>query len=426
MCTFKTSKKLLWALKLQYCFHNLKFDLQFILIRLLKPIQLPLLLSGNRNRSTVRKRTSSVCRRNSESCSNYDINRSQTSLHKAMSRRQLSLTSEPDSNEICKFNCVIIEFRPPSSSLLISVTSVKSVVAPVKSRNLLLQFHAEYTSITDELESVCHMLASPTSSSGPEKTKNLNEMTNREFAELIEKQHLRECEDNDYIMLKRLLVARESLDETDDSFEALSMDMTQKRILKRDIAIELPVTPSKSNTHSLGAGDENEQHRDTVPFNRNQSADRAYTRFNSSQNFLNPTANTVDPKMIRKSVDSLQKNSSTDTEYSMQPYKVIKQSSNETNTSMTGSFNVENSSFTNETDMDTTLNQTVIENVVKPEVKAVLEASAVNRGAAFLRKQFSTEKSHRIDSEPAQPFSSNQELIEEDAAEKGDGENSRK
>lgn len=43
-------------------------------------------------------------RRNSESCSNYDLNRSQTSLNAAlaMSRRQLSLTqSEPDSgNEL--------------------------------------------------------------------------------------------------------------------------------------------------------------------------------------------------------------------------------------------------------------------------------------------------------------------------------------
>lgn len=39
-------------------------------------------------------------RRNSECCSNYDLNRSQTSLNAvlAMSRRQLSLTqSEPDS-----------------------------------------------------------------------------------------------------------------------------------------------------------------------------------------------------------------------------------------------------------------------------------------------------------------------------------------
>lgn len=48
----------------------------------------------------IRRR--SMCRRNSESCSNYDINRSQTSLNaaSAFSRRQLSLTqSEPDETE---------------------------------------------------------------------------------------------------------------------------------------------------------------------------------------------------------------------------------------------------------------------------------------------------------------------------------------
>lgn len=57
----------------------------------------------------IRRR--SMCRRNSESCSNYDINRSQTSLNAAgaMSRRQLSLThSEPDSgNE--QGRCLFLE-----------------------------------------------------------------------------------------------------------------------------------------------------------------------------------------------------------------------------------------------------------------------------------------------------------------------------
>lgn len=50
----------------------------------------------------LRRRTSSMCRRNSESCSNYDVNRSHTSLHKSQSRRQLSAASEPDSLELRK------------------------------------------------------------------------------------------------------------------------------------------------------------------------------------------------------------------------------------------------------------------------------------------------------------------------------------
>lgn len=42
---------------------------------------------------------------------------------------------------------------------------ILAVTRPVaRGRQLLLQIHAEYTSITDELESVCHMITSPTSS----------------------------------------------------------------------------------------------------------------------------------------------------------------------------------------------------------------------------------------------------------------------
>lgn len=47
---------------------------------------------------------------------------------------------------------------------------------------------------------------------------------------------------------------------------------------------------------------------------------------------------------FKKSSESLRKNSSSDTEYSLHPYKVVKQSSNETSTSLTGSFNVDHSS----------------------------------------------------------------------------------
>lgn len=48
---------------------------------------------------------------------------------------------------------------------LVSISGQPKPVISVKpNRNLLLQIHAEYTSITDELESVCHMIASPTTS----------------------------------------------------------------------------------------------------------------------------------------------------------------------------------------------------------------------------------------------------------------------
>lgn len=75
----------------------------------------------------------------------------------------------------------------------------------------------------------------------------------------------------------------------------------------------------------------------------------------------------------KKSNESLHKNSSTDTEYSAQPYKFVKQSSNETSTSLTGSFNVDQASIgagavgsdpplDNTDTSESALNRTVIEN----------------------------------------------------------------
>lgn len=65
----------------------------------------------------------------------------------------------------------------------------------------------------------------------------------------------------------------------------------------------------------------------------------------ASQNYCYLVPSTFESTELRfkKSLESLQKNSSSDTEYSVQPYRVIKQSSNETNTSLTGSFNIDQS-----------------------------------------------------------------------------------
>lgn len=71
------------------------------------------------------------------------------------------------------------------------------------------------------------------------------------------------------------------------------------------------------------------------------------------------------PRPYKNSMESLRKNSSTDTEYSLQPYKVIKQGSNET-ASLTGSFNVDQTTATSfatdiSFDIDVSPNTTVIE-----------------------------------------------------------------
>lgn len=233
-------------------------------------------------------------------------------------------------------------------------------------RNMLIQFHTEYTSITDELENVCHMIASPTVSlrDSNDKPKNYNELTRAEMAALQEHEHLKECEENDYMMLSNLIHNRASGNE--DSFEGSSpQDNTNRRMLRRETAIELPITPSKSNQTGIG---DSAADKDEFPYpninSRNLSADQGLNRKMATVNYLIPSMSDPQPKLYQKSCDSLQKNSSTDTEYSMLPYKVIKQSSNETNTSLTGSFNVENASFNLDLSMDTenSPNVTVIEN----------------------------------------------------------------
>ncbi|XP_052873774.1 transient receptor potential cation channel trpm [Anopheles cruzii] len=302
-------------------------------------------------------------RRNSESASGggIDINKSQTSLYQlSFAKRQHSVTqSEPDSgNE-----------QPP----------IQRTVP--KGRHLLLQIHTEYTSITDELESVCHMIASPTSSLREDRKKNVNELTNPEFAAMIEKKHLKECEDSDYMMMEKLLQTRCSVDDSDDFFDdSVADEHGPRKMLRRETAIELPVTPSKSNIVSLADSSQgNEDYalkheRSQVPSNRNsmrcdsKNSPLSLSSQNSPRNsqympatYLNPSSFDAANRAYKKSCESLQKNSSTDTEYSLQPYRFIKQSSNETNSS----FNIDNSSLTNDPSIDgeTSLNSTVIEMV---------------------------------------------------------------
>ncbi|XP_058178752.1 transient receptor potential cation channel trpm [Anopheles ziemanni] len=351
-------------------------------------------------------------RRNSESASGggLDINKSQTSLCQipglGFGKRQQSVTqSEPDSG-----------------------TDQPAIQRPVpKGRHLLLQIHTEYTSITDELESVCHMIASPTSSLRGEylvcyfgsilnmvlvfsteapKKKSVNELSNPEFAAMIEKRHLKECEDSDYMMMETLFQTRCSLEDSDEYFDDAGPETEHgpRKMLRRETAIELPVTPSKSNIVSLAdsaqghedyAGMKNERQGAS---NRNSLRDSKNSPLSmSSQNsprnsqymqgaFLNPSVFEGASRLYKKSCESLQKNSSTDTEYSLQPYRFIKQSSNETNSS----FNIDNSSITNDLSIDgeTSLNSTVIEMVSSSTI--AVPPPAVDDRTGFLPKRTSS------------------------------------
>ncbi|KAL5289513.1 TRPM7 family protein [Megaselia abdita] len=278
-----------------------------------------------------------MCRRNSECSGPVDVSRSRLSLNQGLMQcRQLSLTqSEPDS----------------AKDVPIKVISSK--------QKRFLQLHSEYTSITDELENVCQLITSPTISvsSQSERQKKAKEMSKAQQAALLEKKHLKECEDNDYNMLANLLRARSSIDETDTSQDGLSFDFNQRAPLRRDPAVD--ISPSKSRTPSMYADETSAFIKNEIFATRAYNADTTYpynkfqSVFNprSSNEFLNPPDGSS--KIFKKSNESLQKGSSTETDYSLNPYKIIKQNSNDTTASLTtGSFNIETPSFMNDLSID--------------------------------------------------------------------------
>lgn len=278
-------------------------------------------------------------------------------------------------------------------------------VSSKSGKNLLLAIHAEYTSITDELESVCHMMVSPTQSLRDDKP--MNELSNPEFAAFIEKQHLRECEDDDYMIMERLLQTRCSIDEDDISPDDLEIFETSgRRILRRETAIELPITPSK--IQSVDGANSTEKQEEFSIKNERQFSTSSQTSCNNMINnpdqprispvssqasprnsqystYLNPTVDTG-RSIFKKSSESLQKNSSTETDYS-HPYKTIKQGSTETNTSINSSFAIDNSSFTNDLslDHDTSMNQTVIEQIDEDRARTPITKRACSLGSSDMR-----------------------------------------
>lgn len=202
--------------------------------------------------------------------------------------------------------------------------------------------------------------------------------------------------------------------------------MPQRRMLRRETAVELPITPSKSASVA-GTSAEidcseiiniNERHDSTL--NRNLSGDRCYGRISSTgKTYLIPSSSETSQPRYRKSIESSPKNSSSETEYSLQPYSVIKQSSNETNTSLTGSFNIDQSFGAHELSLDTNETSahytTVIENIdhgsgsdtkslnksynnvpIEPQTKVLRQHSDGGVGRS-LRKQFSIDHSSKMD-----------------------------
>lgn len=167
-------------------------------------------------------------------------------------------------------------------------------------------------------------------------------------------------------------------------------------MLRRETAIELPITPSRlqkiseqnlefqiSNERRAISADNPPRISSTTPLRHN------------NMTYLLPENDQQRFHSI-KSNESLHKNSSSDnTDFSAHPYQVIKQNSNDTNSS----FNIDNSSFTNDLSLEaentSTLNSTVIENTAATELfpkRASTISEATRPSACLLRKQFSMDQ----------------------------------
>nr|XP_031831951.1 transient receptor potential cation channel trpm isoform X6 [Nomia melanderi] len=91
------------------------------------------------------------------------------------------------------------------------VAVIPSVSSTSTQRSILLAMRAEYTSITDELESYCGLLSPPRTppiSPPPSRVRHHSEMSNAEMAWQIENEHLRDAEECDYQQMEDLIQRR--------------------------------------------------------------------------------------------------------------------------------------------------------------------------------------------------------------------------
>ncbi|KAI4468105.1 hypothetical protein MML48_2g00020762 [Holotrichia oblita] len=203
------------------------------------------------------KRRDSAGRRSSDGESLHDSKRSLT-------RRQISQTqSEPDNSE----HTVFLPVRAGTVERSVTFAEPKIKVIPPSNpapqaspRGLLLAMHSEYTSITDELESVCGLLSPPrtprllspprpgqsTSAQGSRR-RCASEMSNPEIALFIEKEHLRDAEENDYMLMENLIQRRYDEEQEEGHAAPTPMYLTvlhetkeyrSPRLLRRSTAIE--------------------------------------------------------------------------------------------------------------------------------------------------------------------------------------------
>ncbi|XP_076644273.1 transient receptor potential cation channel, subfamily M isoform X2 [Halictus rubicundus] len=108
-----------------------------------------------------------------------------------------------------------VTWAEPRVAMIPSVSSSGST-----QRSILLAMRAEYTSITDELESYCGLLSPPRTppiSPPPSRIRHHSEMSNTEMAWQIENEHLRDAEECDYQQMEDL-IQRRYIGDDDETF----------------------------------------------------------------------------------------------------------------------------------------------------------------------------------------------------------------
>ncbi|XP_054278600.1 transient receptor potential cation channel trpm-like [Macrosteles quadrilineatus] len=192
-----------------------------------------------------------------------------TGLPPELLPRQLSQThSEPEGS-----TCEPLGAKHVERSVTWAEPRIK-VIPPQgpSARSMLMAMHTEYTSITDELETLCGLLSPPRSprllspprigetSTSTHRSRHHSEMSNPEMALVWEKEHLKDAEESDYLLMEGLIQTRFQRSDSDDKFHNNaffltadhSLDRGQGRPLRRASAIEGDIpTPCLSQAVSL-------------------------------------------------------------------------------------------------------------------------------------------------------------------------------
>lgn len=236
-----------------------------------------------RSRVAQRRRDSSS-RRNSEGNGNGEDTGSIRSSKTNLTRRQFSQTqSEPETADPPPTATMPIRTGLVDRSVTFGEPKIKVFPPSSSAQNInprsaiLMHMHTEYTSITDELETVCGLLSPPRSpgllspprpeqSPPSQRKRNTSEMSNPEIAINLEKEHLRCAEESDYMVMENLIQRRyeetEDLSETDEPNDAVlrihsevrdfRLNSWPVRTLQRLSAIDDPVTPTSPKPPMLG------------------------------------------------------------------------------------------------------------------------------------------------------------------------------